>query len=352
LFTTRHKPDDVGLILDGQEFRYWQELELVDSLDEFSTLAFKAPFEASRKEFRDTFRPFTYQPVKVTLGGQQMFTGTLIGVHPNANASSSWVDVNGYALCGVLDDCNAPSDSLPHEYRKIGFAALAAKLLKPFDITIQVRGDEGAKFAKVKLNIGDKVGPFLSELARQRSLVTTNTPDGMVLCWQSVKPGNPVARLNGQESPVTTVSASFSPQDYFSDISAFSRSRRGRKGAKYTAQNPYLKDVKRPHTFFLEDTEKADAPEAAKAKLGRMFANMASFTVDDLPTWRDPDGNVWTPNTTVLLTAPNAMVYRETEMLIRKVTLRQSGEKKTASLELCLLGCFSAEVPPFLPWNE
>jgi len=174
----------------------------------------------------------------------------------------------------------------------------------------------------------------------------------MPLCWKSATPGDPVAKLNGRESPVTTVSASFSPQDYYSEITGWARARRGRKGSKYTAQNKWLKDVRRPMSFHLDDTEKADAPEATRAKLGRMFANAASFTIDNLPTWRDPKGNVWTPNTTILLTAPNVMVYRETEFLIRKVTLRQTANDKTASLELCLPGCFSAEIPAHLPWTE
>lgn len=345
------QPDDVGLILEGKEFRFWQDIELVYSIDGITTVNFNAPFHATQREFRETFRPFTYYPMKVTLGGQPMFTGTVMGINPKADASSSRVEVNGYARIGVLSDCNPPATSVPHEFRKVGFRAIAEYLLKPFGLTVQVRGDEGAKFDRVKIKEDDEIFPFLTELAKQRTLILTDTPDGMLLAWRSVPTGNPVARLKGNAAPVTSVSASFDSQEYYSEITGYSRARRGRKGAKYTAKNRWLPNVLRPLSFHLDDTEKAEAPEATKAKLGRMFGNMASYSVD-LPTWRDPKGNVWATNTTLLLTAPDVMVYRETEFLIRKVTLRQNGQQRTATLELCLPGSFSAEEPAVLPWDE
>lgn len=351
MFITRPKPDDVGVVIDGTEFRHWSELEIALSIDQFSTVSFTAPFEADRREFRQTFRPFTFKPLKVTLGGQAMFTGTLVGVHPRAEANSSSVEVNGYALAGVLDDCTAPAATAPHEFKKLKLGAIASAVCKPFGLTVQMRDDAGSRFEKVKLEEDRKVLDFLIELAQQRNLVITNTPDGMPMFWKSVTTGSPVARLNGNESPITTVSASFSPQEYYSEITGFAGARRGRRGGKWTERNRWLSNVLRPLSFKLDNTEKGDAPEETRAKLGRMFANAASFTIDNLPTWRDPSGDVWAPNTTVMLLAPNAMVYRETELLIRKVTLRQRADSRTASLELCLPGVFSAEVPPSLPWD-
>jgi prophage tail gpP-like protein len=71
-----------------------------------------------------------------------------------------------------------------------------------------------------------------------------------------------------------------------------------------------------------------------------------------MPGWRDPQGDLWQPNKTMLLTAPRAMIYRRTELLIRSVTLRQKADVETASLELCLPGAFNGKTPDFMPWDE
>lgn len=83
-----------------------------------------------------------------------------------------------------------------------------------------------------------------------------------------------------------------------------------------------------------------------------MFGNMVSYVVEGIPTWRDPKGNLWRPNTTITLKAPEAMIYRETEFLIRNVTLRQDAQSKTATLGLVLPGAFSGETPSRLPFEE
>jgi prophage tail gpP-like protein len=82
-----------------------------------------------------------------------------------------------------------------------------------------------------------------------------------------------------------------------------------------------------------------------------MFASMAAYTVENLPTWRDPRGQLWAPNTTLRLIAPSAMIYTEQEFLIRDVVLRQDDESLTASLGLALPGAFSGETPESLPWD-
>jgi prophage tail gpP-like protein len=101
----------------------------------------------------------------------------------------------------------------------------------------------------------------------------------------------------------------------------------------------------------VSDTESADVPLATMAMVGRMVANVVSYTVDGLPGWRDPHGNLWRPNTTVVLEAPGVMVYKETELMIRSVRLTQTAAIETASLELVLPGVFGGEMPTSLPWD-
>lgn len=349
--------DEVSVLIGGKEFRAWATVAIHQQMDSFSVVEFTAPFESDRREFRDIFRPFSFHPLEVRVDGETVITGTQVGISPAEDPNSSAVAVTGYSLPGVLADCSGPETYLPLEFKEQGLKVISRALAYPFGIEVQFDAEEGAVFEKAKIEPGTAPFGFLADLARQRNAVLSSTPAGKLWCLHSTKTGSPVARLRAGEQPVGAVSASFSPQAYFSELTGFVDARKGtkkkpaREGSRYTVKNPWLSNALRPSAFKLADTPPADAPAAVRAKMGRMFANACSFTVP-VATWNDPSGKRWTPNTTVTLLAPNAMVYRETEMLIRAVSLRQDKENTAATLELVLPGAFSGELPEVLPWDE
>jgi len=346
--------EKVDLLIDDLFFGFWSELEIMRSIDRYSTASFKAPFEPSREEFRSTFRPFSFRPVEVKHELDFFFTGTMVGVTPAVNPNSRTLDVTCYAAPGVLHDCTrpAPGDETPLEFRGLNLREICESVCAPFGIGVDFPEDVGAPFEKVKLEIDKKLQDFIADLARQRNLVLNDTKDGKLRAWRSVPVGSPRARLVAGTSPVANVSATFDPQEYYSELTGFAQKKKRKTAASFTEANPWLRNVLRPLSFKLDDTERGDAPEATRAKLGRMFANMASYQLDDLPGWRDPEGRLWEPNTTITLLAPDVMCYRETELLIREVTYKQTPNGESASLNLVLPGAFSGEVPSYLPWDE
>lgn len=350
--TTESERGNVTVLIEGKKFEAWPSIDIALQMDSFSSVEFKAPFEAAHEEFRETFRPFKFKPLEVQIDGARAFLGTMVTINPDADAQQSVVDVGAYALPAVLNDCSAPASALPFEFKKLGLRAIADAVAKPFGIGVEFASgvDEGTPFPKAKLDIDQELSDFLADLARQRNLVISNTPDGKLLCLQSVAPGRPVARLRDGEPPVTKIGATFSPQDYYSEITGFVPRKRKRKGSRHTERNPFLSAVLRPRSFRLDDTDKGDAPSAVKAKLGRMFGNMASWQAS-VATWRDPAGNLWAPNTTITIEAPDAMVYREYEFVIRSVKLHEDANETSAVLGLVMPGAFRGEIPASLPWD-
>ena len=342
--------EKVAVLIDGQEFFGWSEVDLHLQMDTFSSVEFLAPFEPEQSAFRETFRPFTFKPLEITIDDSRAFKGTLVGIDPASDANSNSVRVSGYSLPAVLEDCTEPASAVPIEFKKLGLREIMEAVAKPFGFNVDFRIDARTPFDKVKLDVDAKVHAFLAELARQRNAVISSTPDGALLCWRSVAPGQPVARLKDEAEPVSSVSAKFNPQEYFSEITGFVPTTKKRRGSKYTEKNPFLPAILRPSSFKLDDTEKGDAPEATRARLGRMLANMAAFTVE-VATWRDPLGDLWKPNTTLMLEAPSAMVYREYEFLIRAVSLHQDKDVTAATLDLVLPGAFNGTIPEVLPWD-
>lgn len=351
--------ESVNVQIDKNYFGNWTEVEIELGIDSFSTASFTAPFERGRAEFRELFRPFKYREFEVDTHLVTLFKGYGVNTSPKTSSSESSVTFGGYAKPGSFCDCTIPvfdknSDKAPpkREFKKVGLRAIAESLCAPFGIELDFAGPEGKPFDKVCIAPDKKIFDFLKELAQQRNLVINNTTGGKLRFWQSVKPGNPVARFEDGRSPCGAVEAEFSPQEYFSQITGFASRKRGKAPVKWTETNPWLTQPLRSHTFKLEDTERADAREATQAKMGRMFANIVTYTIPNIPTWRDPSGELWQPNTTVELLAPDAMVYGWTEMLIRKVKLKQTKDATTADLVVCLPGAFNGKTPNRLPWDE
>lgn len=338
--------------IHGDYFGYWSEMDIVFELDGFSSVGFRAPFEQSRKEFRETFRPFSFKPVEVLIDLETVFKGTLLDVDPELSKDSKQIRVTCNSLPSVLCDCNMPISALPFEHKKVGLGTLFDLCAAPFGLKVDFRAEEGKPFDKVKLEAGREVFDFLADLTQQRNAVISNTFDGKLLCWQSITSGKPVCDFVEGQAPFSSITPKFSPRKYFSEVTGIAAKKRGKSPAKYTQKNPWLTKVVRPHTFKLEDTERGDAPEATKAFVGRMFGDMASWTIADIPTWRDQQGKLWQPNTFVSVTAPDAMIYRKSNLLIRSVTLHQDKDSETATLEVVLPGAFNGEVPLQLPWDE
>jgi len=348
-FATRDDSDEFTLLINGQQWRHWTEVTLNTHIDEYSQIAFSAPFAYDDEVFRDTFRPREYQLLHLDIGATRVFTGTLIDIVPEISKEQAIIRCSGYSLPGVWADCTMPGERVPHEWRNVDLRHIANEIAAAFDLTVRFLAEPGAKFKQAKLDAGGQIQPFLVDLAQQRGLVISNSRDGAVVFQKSVSPGNPIAKLK-EDRPVVQVVQTSQPQQYYSEITAFPSAKHGRGGSKFRIKNPYLATAIRPFAFEIEDTDPADAPAAAKAKLGRMFGNTVSYAIQGLPTIRDPQSDLWEENKTIKLTAPGAMVYTETEMLIRGVTIARNKESATASLNVVLPGAFSGEPPPGVPW--
>ena len=72
--TPSSNENEVAVLIDGQRFRFWENIRITRSIDAMDILEFTAPFEPDQKEFRETFRPFSYRPIVVTVGGGVLFT--------------------------------------------------------------------------------------------------------------------------------------------------------------------------------------------------------------------------------------------------------------------------------------
>ena len=347
--TDSNNINETAVRIKGNRFRFWDTIEIVRSIDSFSTINIGVPFEPDAPDFKDNFRPFSFNDVDVLVGGIPLFSGFMMNIDPIVNPKSNIISVNAYSSPGVLNDCTAPASAFPLEWNGQGLQEISTFIASLFGLGVEFRADQGAIFDQVSLIPAKKVLPFLIELSKKRNLIISNTVRGKLLFWRSTEIGNPVAILK-DGSPLSSISPQFNSQGYYSDITGIEPVTFFGDGSQLTVKNPQLKGVVRPITFTIQDTENADLKEAINSKIGRMFGSMASYNVE-VNTWRDPAGNLWEPNTTLLLTSPRTMIYNRYEFLIRTVTLKRDKNVEKAVLNLVLPGAFSGEIPESLPWD-
>ncbi len=342
--------NEVSILIDSTRFRFWDSVRITRALDTIDIVEFGAPFDASDQFFRDLFIPFSFKPLTISVGGETLFTGTLITVNPVLENESKILSLGGYSTPGVLNDCTMPASSFPLEYFGFNLRQIALSLAGAFGIGVEFTHDPGSPFLFVAIDAGQKVLPFLANLAQERNFVISNTSDGKLLFSRSIDTGVPVAVLTQGDTPLLTVLPFFSPQEYYSHITGIEPVIFGDLGSQFTVKNARLANVLRPFTFNIPDAFETIPKTATEAKAGRMFGNVASYSIR-LDTWRDPIGNLWEPNTIIKLTAPDAMIYNPFNFVIRSIQFEKDSKTEVAILDLVIPGSFSGVVPEVLPWD-
>lgn len=319
------------------------------AMDEPTSCAFDAPFEPDNRAFRDAFRPFTYLPTDVAIDGEKVLTGTMMTPTPVRTPDDRVVSVSAYSKEAVLADCSPSIDNYPIEFNGQRLREISDTIGAPFGISSQFDADPGPVFERVSIEPAQKGLQFLSKLARQRGLITGSTPEGKLRYSQETD-ATPVAVLSVGQAPLMELVPQFNSQNYFSELTALGPAFVGQSGSFFKANNTKT-DVFRPLTYRESDADLGDLPVLARARLGRMFANTVSYTLT-VPTWRDSNDSLWQPNTRIKISAPDAMIYNPTVLLVRWVELTKTAGVLSATLGLVLPGVFSGKVPEVLPWEE
>ena len=341
--------NEVSVSVGGRRFRFWENVRITRALDSVYTVSLTAPFKHDAEGFSEIFEPFAYKDLNVSVGGERLFTGTAVTVKPTITPKSKTITLSGYSTPGVLMDCPPPKSAFPLEFDGVSLREIATKVCATFGIKVIFEADAGAVFRLAAIAPGEKIWPFLTKLAQQRNLVMASDADGALVFRKSVGAGNPVARFKQGEVGIRNVEFFSSPQSYYSSITGMPTTVIGAEGSATVVPNGLLQGVNRPMTYKHPDTGNTDVVDASKAKMGRMFGNVASWVVD-IPTWRDPQGDLWEENTTISLYYPDALILKEFEFVIRSVDMVRNVKGESAKMNVVLPGSFSGETPTEVPW--
>jgi prophage tail gpP-like protein len=347
------KEQDVSIVIDGCKFLGFTNYELTLAYDTFDTFSFGAPLDIASKELADTLAPFAFKNCQVYYDGQLVFKGTLLTPDPELSAGAKEITLQGYPLCGVLNDCTIPLAQYPAEYNGLNIKEIADPIADAYGIKIIFNGDTGGPFTGVAVEPTEKVLEFLVKLSKQRKLLFTNDEQGRLVFFSPKNEKAFVSFVEGKSS-IISIKPQFKAQEFYSHIIGFTKTDSDKESEQYIFENKYLinKGVSRCQTIIVDDAENAaDLENAVRAYGGRMFADCVSYEME-CAGHKTADGKLFKKGMIVCIKAPGAMIRRETNFIARTIKLKRTTEGKTSTISLALPGSYTGEIPEVLPWEN
>jgi prophage tail gpP-like protein len=284
--------------------------------------------------------------------GHLLFKGTLLTPGPGLAAKTGEITLQGYPLCAVLNDCTLPPAKYPLPCKTISVKGIAEAACECYSIPVVFECDAGPEFTEVGIEPDDRILDFLSKLSKQRGLLFTNNEKGQLVFFKA-KAEKAFASFSEGELPLLSIKPKFGAQEFYSHITGFSKTDAEYPAQSFTYENSYLinKGVLRHHPGTTDDAETAaDLEDAVKAYAGRMFAGCVSFELE-CEGHTNENSELFQKGMTVRVSAPGAMIARETDFIARNIRLKRNKEGKTSSLDLVLPGSYTGELPEAFPWE-
>lgn len=344
---------DLALYCDGKKFTGFTGYTVVCSVDTFDAFSFSSVWDSGKKELRDLFRPFTYKECEVYFDGDLIFKGRLLPAVPNVSPDSKTITVQGYPLCGVLNDSTLPDSLYPPEYNELTLGDIAKNIAEAFSVNVQVKADVGDVFKSVEISPEDKILDFLKKLAEQRGVFLSNSQDGSLLIWKPEQEEVSATFKEG-EQPFISCVPTLDGQKMYSHVTGFTKVDADNDSEKYTFENDYLikHGVLRCYSKVMQDVEAGGLENAVKAMAGRMFASAVKYTLT-VAGCRDKNGKLYRKNMMVSVLAPDAEIYKETKLQVDEVQLKRSeSEGEQTVFSLVIPGSRTGELNGGFAWEE
>jgi prophage tail gpP-like protein len=326
---------EITLVIDDEEINLVSAkatLSMDTATDGFTAVT---PFNPDNILQRELFRPYAYHNAELYIGGRLAIRGTLYTVGPAMDDSGGRrVTLEGWSLTADIVDSGVRT---PREFKGYKLEALARELVEPLDIEVVFDVDEDKKFTKVKAESSDTIFTFLSQLAKQRSIQLSSTPQGRLLFAKAATDSEPVANLVEGYPPIQTVSGRFDGRARFNSYTAQGQAP-GRKRGKIKTGTAIDDQVPRSRFRFFsaDDADAGDLEKAAAWERNKALVDALTIPMPVTNIYSDPESTeLWKPNTLVSLTSPTLMLPENGfTFLIRSVEYIFEDEGVTAILNL------------------
>lgn len=286
--------------------------------------------------------------------GELLLSGQILSEAFAGDSTDRMVAMGGYALPGVLEDCEIPTGSYPLQNDGLSLKQIAEKLIRPFGLKMVVHNSVAAKMNSVfdtsTAKESQTVKSYLTELATQKNIIISHTEKGELLFTSADTSKKPILDFDTTKGtiPGTEFSLSFNGQAMHSHITVQKEAdAEGGNEGEYTIRNPYVfpKDVYRPRVISQSSGTDVDTEQAARNALAAELKNI-KLTVS-MDRW-EANKKIIKPNNTITVLNPDVYLYNKSTWFIEEVSLTGNEKGETAVLTCVLPEVYNGQYPDYL----
>jgi prophage tail gpP-like protein len=342
-------PDEVSLLVDGQEYGGWKTARVTVSME-----AGSGAFDLSVSErwpgspAQRAIRPG--QRCAVRIGADTRISGYVDEVEVALTDSGHSVQVRGRDAVADLIDCAPDIDfpeegkprragTVPGQWQNLTLAELVQELAAPFGIpvTVNVPPHPQETFYKrielVTLNPGQQIYDLIEQQCRSRQVLAISDGSGGLLLTRAGTFRIPTPLVEGEN--LLSCSATFSAQDRFRDYivkgQGYDTGTQG-EDAGYGYGTAQDADIARHRPLLIvagKAMDLAQCGERAKWEALTRAARGSRLRLQ-VQGWRQPNGHIWPVNAIATVRSPTLGVNGE--FLVVEVALELPSSVATLSV--------------------
>lgn len=330
--------------INDKYYVFFNDFALSSSLDSVaSSFSFTARFDPKSDENRDLFRPLSFHKVEFFNNANQLFfTGTIVSHKFDSKMDSDLVQLSGYSLPGILEDCTVPYSAYPLESSSSSLKEITQKILKNFNLTLRIDNsvskEANMPYKKSVAKPEGSIKDYISKLAAQRNIIVSHDRHGRLLFFRPDANAKPVQFYN--KSNTTAMSLDVNGQGMHSELTIL-RQPAGKDGGNATPvdtlKNNMVKKF-RPTVQLMTEGEETDTKAAVQNYLADELKNIkVSININ---RW---DGMF----TGDIIEIENDELYinKRTRFMVESTTINENSDGRTMSISAVLPESFIGTTP-------
>ena len=313
--------DDLTLVMDGVSVSGWTKIRVTRGIERLPS-----DFDIEMTDLYpgdlSQVSAIPGQACQVALGGDVVVTGYVDRVHPSFGRDFHRIRVAGRGKCEDLVDCSAEWEG--GQISGSNALQIAQKLAAPYGINVTSDGNNGPNIPQFNLMVGETAFEVIERIARYAGLLAYDLPDGNLRLARGGIDTHASGFNEGQN--VEEADFEWGADLRYSEVDCYllTMQTMGDAGANLvpvaTAQDA---TVGRHRKLYIVSEQVQAGRNIAQERANweavrRAGRSQAVRILTD--SWRDGDGQLWTPNTLVPVTLPFLKIPDETFMLISEVT--------------------------------
>ena len=329
------------LNVGNRKLNFWSKYTVSLRFDSIaSTFSFSYYYDNSTRVNTDISAVLDYKKCSLIENGFTLLTGTILNHGFSSKVAKELSSISGYSLPGILNDVVVPPESYPLQFDKLTLKEITKKLCDPFKISFIIQPSVSKLMNEVieetEIDPTEKIGDYLAQMASDRNIVLTHSPEGYLVFTKANTEGPSVFDFGG-DSIATSKNLSINGQGMYSQITAIAESDdTPSNAAEETLINPYVEEF-RPMVVIQGSGNDTTTKQVARTALGKQLKNI-KLTIS-VSRWTDKNNNLWQTNTIITVVDPELKIFKKARFFVEGVTFVGDSKNQTA-----VLSCVVPEV--------